>query len=65
MVREIKNSRATTKNFLFRFFRKHTPQSEHFRFVFYTPALAPFLFSVRFLQNFSERWMLYIRFPRK
>ncbi|PDP80515.1 hypothetical protein CLI72_08850 [Porphyromonas gingivalis] len=27
--------------------------------------LAPFLFSVRFSQNSSERWMLYIRFPRK
>ncbi|WP_179856908.1 DUF1661 domain-containing protein [Porphyromonas gingivalis] len=39
MVREIKNSRATTKNFLFRFFRKHAPQSEHFRFVFYTSPL--------------------------
>ncbi|MGP1551945.1 DUF1661 domain-containing protein [Porphyromonas gingivalis] len=65
MVREIKNSRATTKNFLLRFFRKHAPQSEHFRLVFYTPALAPFLFSVRFSQNCSERWMLYIRFPRK
>ncbi|WP_198404204.1 DUF1661 domain-containing protein [Porphyromonas gingivalis] len=44
MVREIKNSRATTKNFLFRFFRKHAPQSEHFRFVFYTPPSPLFYF---------------------
>ncbi|OWP32099.1 hypothetical protein CBG53_04120 [Porphyromonas gingivalis] len=48
MVREIKNSRATTKNFLFRFFRKHAPQSEHFRLVFYTPPSPLFYFQCGF-----------------
>ncbi|WP_080733537.1 DUF1661 domain-containing protein [Porphyromonas gulae] len=34
MVRELKNSRATTKKFSRHFLRKRAPQSEHFWFVF-------------------------------
>ncbi|WP_394358375.1 DUF1661 domain-containing protein [Porphyromonas gulae] len=65
MARDFFTSRATAKKISRRFSGKHAPQSERFRFVFYTPALAPSLFSVRFSQNCSELWMLYIRFPRK
>ncbi|WP_394331889.1 DUF1661 domain-containing protein [Porphyromonas gulae] len=65
MARDFFTSRATAKKISRRFSGKHAPQSEHFRLVFYTPALAPSLFSVRFSQNCSELWMLYIRFPRK
>ncbi|WP_394358310.1 DUF1661 domain-containing protein [Porphyromonas gulae] len=65
MARDFFTSRATAKKISRRFSGKHAPQSERFRLVFYTPALAPSLFSVRFSQNCSELWMLYIRFPRK
>ncbi|PDP56670.1 hypothetical protein CLI75_07975 [Porphyromonas gingivalis] len=34
LVREMKNSHATTKQFSRRFLRKHAPQSAHFWFVF-------------------------------
>ncbi|WP_196296398.1 DUF1661 domain-containing protein [Porphyromonas gulae] len=35
MAREVKKIRATAKKLRFHFFRKHAPQSERFRFVFY------------------------------
>ncbi|WP_080732331.1 DUF1661 domain-containing protein [Porphyromonas gulae] len=33
LAREVKNSRLTAKKFSRRFFGKHAPQLEHFRFV--------------------------------
>ncbi|MCE8171923.1 DUF1661 domain-containing protein [Porphyromonas gingivalis] len=36
MVREVKNSHATTKKISRRFSGKHAPQSDHLRFVFPT-----------------------------
>ncbi|WP_394358802.1 DUF1661 domain-containing protein [Porphyromonas gulae] len=44
MARDFFTSRATAKKISRRFSGKHAPQSERFRFVFYTPALAPSLF---------------------
>ncbi|WP_394358450.1 DUF1661 domain-containing protein [Porphyromonas gulae] len=50
MARDFFTSRATAKKISRRFSGKHAPQSEHFRLVFYTPALAPLSLQRGFLK---------------